>query len=60
MRGEDRLFVQYHFTSMVTIAQYIAQLPILPLHDPIICAIEIIVQLDVNPQRDDDASPKST
>ena len=29
---------------MVTIAQYIAQLPILHLHDAIICAIKIIVQ----------------
>ena len=30
MRGEDRMSVQYDFTSMVTIAQYIAQLPIRP------------------------------
>ena len=37
-------FVQYDFTFMVTIAQYIAQLPMLPLHDTTICAIKIIVQ----------------
>ena len=43
MRAEHWLSVQYDFTSMVTIAQYIAQLPILPLHDTIICVIEIIV-----------------
>ena len=39
MRGKEWLFVQYDFTSMVTIAQYIAQLPIMPLHDTITCAV---------------------
>ena len=42
-RGEHWLFVQYDCTSMVTIAQYIAQLPIMPLHVAILCAIGIFL-----------------